>query len=106
MDPPNQIDLKDEMRIDIYANAAKRSLVILTDRPFTSKLQELELDREKRRLYFIFNDGRRDLGDDITDQIYSILSEQDIVDIVQIDINTKEPVNGLKAPLRIIPKSS
>ena len=95
--------LKDEMRIDIYANAAKRSLVILMDRPFQSELKYLELNSDERRLYFIFEEGKRDLGDDINENIFSILCDHEIIDIIQIDIQTKEPVHGIKAPLSVIP---
>lgn len=94
--------LIEEMRIDVYANAAKREVAVLYDRPFASRLQHLELDTAHKRLYFVFEDKRQDLGDEMKDIVMSIMQDHNIIHVIQMDVHTKQVQGGARVPLKIL----
>ena len=101
MDDADLPHLKKEMRIEVYANASKREVAVITDRPFQSKLIGLELNKQEGKLYFEFEDRRAYLGDTVQYVINSILQDHDIINVIQIDIDTKQVQGGCQVPLKI-----
>ena len=97
--PPQTI--RDELLIDIYANPVMNEMVILIDRPFRETLTGLELAESTRNLLFVFGDTKRDLGDPLKEEIIPYFLKREEVEIYQMDMETRQPVNRLSVPLTI-----
>ena len=91
----------DELIIDIYANPVLDSLVILIDRPFQSRLQKLVLHRKAASLEFVFEKGSKDLGAPLKKDILSYFLKRKSVEFFQMDMKTRQPVDGMVVPLEI-----
>lgn len=93
--------INDELLIDIYANPILKTLVIVIDRPFEQELTGLELNRSDRNLLFIFGEEKRDLGDPLRENLLPFFEGRNEIEIYQMDMETKKPVNAIKVPLTI-----
>ena len=101
MDTKNPTYLKDLMRINVYANTSKREIAVLMDRPFDEHLQFLELHKNDGILFFQFPSKRLELGNKIEGNVLSIMVEHNFINVIQIDIHTKEALDGRQVPLKI-----
>lgn len=93
--------ITEELVIDIYANPVLNSLLILIDRPFRDTLTGLELDRVAGRLFFIFGEIQRDLGDPLNASLIPYFETRRAIEICQMDGQTRNPVRSWTIPLTI-----
>ncbi len=92
--------VRDELLIDIYANPVENAVAILIDRPFASPLQELVFSEPSQSLTFRFEDGDKDLGAPLKDDIAAFFKDRQDIHVFVMDMNTKEPLDGMIVPLR------
>ena len=99
--------LKSKMRIELFTSDAKREAGIIMDRPFGQKMSHIELVEVEKRLHFIFEGdvwGHAvwDLGNPLHDLTISILKDHSSLGLVQIDLETKQPLSTFQVPLKVI----
>ena len=94
--------IQDDMLVHIYANTVLKTLAILINKPVSARLTSLEFDMQEQRLYIVINGERRDMCNEIHQDIVPLLFGRDSIDVFQVDFVTKEPVNGFKAPLKTL----
>lgn len=97
----NPRTITDELLIDIYANPILKTLTIMIDRPFERTLTGLELERASSRLFFVFEEEKRDLGDPLREGLIPFFLDRETVDICQMDVKTKKAVAVFSVPLTV-----
>lgn len=99
---PKRASIRDDLIIDIYANPAVDGLAILIDRPFKSPLLRFELNIDTKDLIFVFKDEKKDLGMPLKDQLVPFFTRRGIIEVYQVDMKTKDALDGWRVPLKII----
>ena len=92
-------DNQDDMIIHIYANTVLKTMAILVSQPVSRRLTKLEFDMSDQCLTMVVNGERRDICKEVDKDVLPLLFGRNTIDVFQIDMDTKEPVNGFKAPL-------
>lgn len=97
-----QKSLLQEMLIDIYASPDTPEVMIAYNQPLRAAVKELVLDLPQSRLLFVYEDGQtQEYGEPIKRKIMEYLMAAPIIDLFQIDMQTKAPVAGSRVPLTV-----
>ena len=92
----------DEMVADVYANKEDGSLTILYAKPFTDELVGLEYNMNTEKLLFKFAHRDRYFGMDLGGDFKPFFKHAATITLLQMNMETKEPVLGLDVPITII----
>ncbi|MDH5722047.1 MAG: hypothetical protein OEY94_01835 [Alphaproteobacteria bacterium] len=91
----------DIMVADIFLNKEDNSLTILHDTAFDDNLLLFEYDLTSGELLFKFETKQMAFGIELRGEFYEGLKNAQTITVLQIDMDTNEPVLGLEVPLVI-----
>lgn len=92
-----------EMTIDIFTNAETNEATIMHDLDFRAPLSRLEYDPGVKLLYFVYSeDDKQDFGVELKQEISDVLIHVSEVFFLKVDMETSEPINAFKVPLKVL----
>lgn len=83
-----------DMTIDIYAGKTSGRITIMHDKPFHKELVGLEFDLKNKRLNFIFENEKKDLGAPLRDALVPFFTKADAANIVHVDLASRKFDDG------------
>tara|TARA_B100001989_G_scaffold251270_2_gene230113 strand:+ start:1363 stop:1671 length:309 start_codon:yes stop_codon:yes gene_type:complete len=91
----------DIMIADIYLNQEDNTVTILHDREFDDELLSFEYYPEKGDLMFKFEGKTLPFGVDLLGEFAEFLTSSEIITVIQMDMETKNPIFGMEIPLTV-----
>lgn len=88
-----------EMVIDIYAGKTTGRITIMHDRHFHAELVGLEFHEKDKRLFFLFENEKRELGAPVREALAPFLLKADMASIVYVDLQGKKMDEGILIPV-------
>ena len=92
----------DEMTADLVLNREDGKITILHDTPFDDVLMSFEYLEKRGTLLFRFQNKTQTFGKALYDEFAEFMRKNDIISVLHIDMETKEVIEGLEVPLKVV----